>query len=121
MRHLYENILIFSGEERLIREVLNQKDISYQSCVGSYKGKTEPSFIVNAKYRRVVEALCYVNNEECYMESHNDRYCDLVYRDGRRESIGKLVQVDNPDNIDSWTHDTLSNTFWTTIQTKQVI
>lgn len=104
--NILPNILIFSvfqksrdmqlnaaTHSRVLME-LHRRNLPVMELYGKYDGKEELSILVQGfEHREVVETLCAQFNQECYLESHNDRFTSLVYPDGRRQHIGKLQGV----------------------------
>lgn len=77
-----------------VMQTLKDTGIPYVELQGKYNGIEELSILIPGfEYRPVVEKLVKTFNQESYLESHNDRSTSLVYADGEREYIGKLVSV----------------------------
>lgn len=61
---------------------------------GRYNGVNEMSILIDGfQHRATVERLCKEFNQECYLESHNDRATFLVFPNGDRQAIGTLKPV----------------------------
>ena len=79
-------------------------------CVGMWEGVLEPSFIMTLQdFNDHVKPHGFVDNQVCVMEclGKDDRQpCDLVYRDGKRENKGRLVNVDAEEAMrhKGWTY-----------------
>lgn len=74
--------------------VLKSEGIPCIELLGRYNGVNEKSILLEGfENRRLVERLAKEFNQECYLESHNDRATFLVYQDGTRQSIGTLTAV----------------------------
>lgn len=104
--NLKPNILIFSVFQNSVSKKQNEinhnevlkaiqdKGISAMELQGRYNGSNELSILVSGfEHRALVEHTCKAFNQESYLESHNDRATFLIYKDGRRESIGTLTPV----------------------------
>lgn len=104
--NLNPNILIFSVFQKTNTHELNVTNhnkilralkgygIPVIELQGKYNGADEMSLLISGfEHRAVVEVLCKDFNQECYLESHNDRDTNLVFPDGSRQNIGKLVPV----------------------------
>lgn len=104
--NLKSNILIFSvfqkGKSLTANEyahkgvlaVLKYDGIPFLELQGKYDGAEELSILVDGfEHRSTVERIAKTFNQECYLESHNDRATFLVYQDGTTKSIGTLIPV----------------------------
>jgi hypothetical protein len=104
------NILIFSmyktnesvdtniNRHKYAIKVLLRYKVSFSEVIGYYNNKSEQSIIVHGfEHRELIEMLCDYSNQDCYLESHNDRSTFLVYPDERREYIGVLKPVSQRD------------------------
>lgn len=104
--NIKSNILIFSVFQAKHSKALNvdthaqvlatlkQAGLPVLELQGKYKGNEELSILVDGfEHRATVERLCKTFNQECYLESHNDRATSLVYPDGTRQDVGTLVPV----------------------------
>jgi hypothetical protein len=75
-------------------KVFKASNVPVLELQGKYQGVEELSILVPSfDYRYEVETLAKQYNQECYLESHNDRATSLVYPDGTRQSIGTLTPV----------------------------
>lgn len=106
MRAILPNILIFSVYQSKLSQALNfdthnevmqalkGAGVPVLELDGVYNGSSEKSILVDGfEHRATVERLCKTFNQECYLESHNDRATSLVYPDGSRVAIGTLQNV----------------------------
>lgn len=106
MRDLKPNILIFSVFQSKLSQALNHDThrevltalkgagLPVIELQGQYNGSPEMSILIQGfEHRATVERLCQKFNQECYLESHNDRATFLVFPNGDRQSIGTLVAV----------------------------
>lgn len=106
MRTLNPDIMIFSVFQKAVSETQNAEThkqvltamrdagLPVIELQGRYDGVNELSILVQGfEYRSTVEKACKTFNQECYLESYNDRATSLVYPDGRRQSIGTLTNV----------------------------
>lgn len=104
--NLKPNILIFSVFQNSVSKKQNEinhnevlkavqdKGLTAMELQGRYNGSNELSILVSGfEHRALVEHTCKAFNQESYLESHNDRATFLIYKDGRRESIGTLTNV----------------------------
>lgn len=79
---------------REVLKALKDSGVPVLELQGRYNGVNELSILVDGfEHRSTVERIAKTFNQECYLESHNDRATFLVYPDGRRESIGTLTPV----------------------------
>lgn len=77
-----------------VLQTLKSTGVPHVELQGKYNGIEELSILVQGfEYRSVVERLAKAFNQECYLESHNDRATSLVFADGSRQNIGTLVNV----------------------------
>lgn len=128
MRHIPEPILIFSVYQEF--ETKEGNELAHYAAMsvlqgarhdhieldGCYNGTTEKSILVEGwKARGLVETLCHRYKQQCYLESHGDRFTTLVYLDGRRENIGYLVYVSEIEakQNKSWSYNPISGYFIT--------
>lgn len=112
MRDLKPNVLIFSVFQKSQSESVNQKvhamilaemqksALPVIELQGRYNGVNESSILIQGfEHRETVQRLCREFNQECYLESHNDRATFLVYPNGKTESIGTLTNVSKDEAI----------------------
>lgn len=98
-------------------EVLRSRLVPFKVLQGKYNGVTELSILVSGfEHRELVESISKSNNQECYLESHNDRTTNLVYPDGARVSIGVLTGVtkDEAESVGSYSYDPLVDQYFVT-------
>lgn len=76
-----------------LAEKLKLLSVPFTEVIGCYKGKIENSFMIPAVYERVARMIMNEYNQECYLEHHNDRSCELVYPNGARTKIGIMTEV----------------------------
>lgn len=75
-------------------EWLRMAKVPHLELQGRYEGVDELSILIEGfDNRSLVETLAKKFNQECYLESHNDRATFLVFPDGSRTSIGTLTPV----------------------------
>jgi hypothetical protein len=104
--NLKSNVLIFSVFQAGLPELVNQmahnqlfgilerQGLPVLALSGRYNGVNELSILVEGfEHRETVERLCKEFNQECYLESHNDRATFLVFPNGDKQDIGILVPV----------------------------
>lgn len=118
MRHLVSNILIVSSSLIGLSDTENKKrhseltkqlislSIPHEEVISRYKNSTiEYSILIDAKYRRVADMIVREYDQECYLEQHNDRSCELIFRNGVKEKIGQLKEVTKEKALNeaSWT------------------
>lgn len=98
---VYENL----QEHHAVKNNLTENKIPHIEVKGKYKGGTELGLIVPASYKKIVNEFCSQYKQECFLEHHPDRHCDLVYLDGKRESLGTLIEVskDRAEKMDAYT------------------
>lgn len=100
------NILIVSVFQKAVsaaKNIANHKEVlqalkdsglSVLELQGKYDDTYELSILIEGfQYRQVVEKIAKSFNQECYLESHNDRATFLVFPDGSTKSIGTLTPV----------------------------
>lgn len=91
-KHLHVNVNTHVHNEVLT--AMRDAGLPVIELQGRYNGVNELSILVQGfEHRAAVEHACKSFNQECYLESYNDRATSLVYPDGRRESIGTLTNV----------------------------
>jgi hypothetical protein len=79
-------------------------------CIGYWEGTLEPSFMLTLQdFNDHVKPYGYVDNQICVMECNSKdsrQPCVLVYPDGKRESVGPMVEVSAADAMQSnaWTY-----------------
>lgn len=92
----------------LIKGYLDMVSIPYQVIKGKYKGTFEQSFLFqdNETTRRIVSMIVSDYDQECYLYSDSNRLTDLVYPDGKTETLGQLVPITAKDaeTFESWTY-----------------
>ncbi|NJO48173.1 MAG: hypothetical protein HC840_00495 [Leptolyngbyaceae cyanobacterium RM2_2_4] len=129
MRALNSNILIVSvfqlklsqalshDTHREVLTALQDSGVPVLELQGRYNGVNELSILVDGfEHRATVERIAKTFNQECYLESHNDRATFLVYPDGRRESIGTLVGVSKheAETVGSYSYNPLVDQYFVT-------
>lgn len=108
--NLQPNIMVFSVyqkdalyndiEHNLVIERLAVAKVPYKVLLGLYKGVTEQSILVQGfEHRGTVEALCAEYNQQCYLESHNDRMSFLVFPNGTKQKVGILKTLSASDAL----------------------
>jgi hypothetical protein len=55
------------GSHEIARDVLKFNNAQYVECLGVYDGSQEQSFVLNAEHESLVQNLCQVYEQECYM------------------------------------------------------
>ena len=106
MRALNPNILIFSVFQKTQSDAKNEHAHAEMLSIlqgamipvielqGRYAGTSEKSILVQGfEHRSTVERICQSFNQECYLESHNDRATFLVYPSGETSHIGTMQAV----------------------------
>jgi len=85
-------------------------------CIGYWEGTLEPSFIMMLQdFNDHVRPFGFVDNQICVIEcmqslhprgKDSQRPCYLVYPDGRRETIGSMMEISAADamRLDAWTY-----------------
>lgn len=118
MKHLNKHIFIVSAFQAsqddytnsynhdMLTAMLDRLAIPFKVLVGHYKSRMELSvLIVGQDKERLVQAVARNYNQECYLESHGDRFTELVYTsDGRREAIGYLKNVENVEGLEAYSY-----------------
>lgn len=96
---------------------LKADNIPHLSLLGQYEGIKELSVLIKGfEYRGLVETIAKNHNQECYLESHNDRATFLVYADGRRDSIGTLTPVSKAEaeSMGNFSYDRVAGQYFVT-------
>jgi len=90
----------------ILKGYLTSIGIDLIEISGRYNGKNEDSFILHEAHRKVVEIIVRDYNQDCYLESHCDRYSELVFPDDTRQGLGYLVPINNVEasTLDSWSY-----------------
>lgn len=124
--NIKNNILIFSVFQKGVSKELNtsrHNDVmarlkrSGVPCIelqGKYNGSEELSILVDGfNHRADVEYFCNEYNQECYLESHSDRFTSLVFPNGTRQDLGYMVPVtkDEAEAAGSYSYNPLSGYF----------
>jgi len=127
--NILPNILIFSvfeknqtaayneGMHAEILRMMQDKCIPHLELQGKYSGNNEKSILVEGFERRsMVENLCKLYAQECYLESHSDRQTFLVFPDGTKKAVGKLTNVSKEvaEASDSFSYNPLSGQYFVT-------
>lgn len=112
MRSINSNIMIFSVyrsgtssfdnyyAHRKAVENFQHAGIPFVELEGVFNGVKELSIMVlGFQYRQIVESYSREYNQECYLESHNDRVTFLVYPDGSRIRLGVLRSVSQSEAL----------------------
>lgn len=88
------------------RAALDALGVGYIELLGSYRGVTEKSFVIDHSFKRVVELLVRDYSQESYLLLESDRYASLVYSDGRIEALGYLRGVTRSQALllDAWSY-----------------
>lgn len=120
----FPNILIFSvyqgqnpgtdhNNTGRVRRELTNLGIEYKNVEGSFQGKTEEAFIVDARHEKYVVDFCKEYNQQAYLFSHNDRYTELVsVKTGERAGIGHLTSQTNKPKNEDYTFDAQLGLYW---------
>lgn len=111
--NLKPNVLIFSVFQKTVAKHVNEmahlqlfsalksEGLPVLELKGKYEGSDELSILIEGfQYRDYVERICKIFNQECYLESHNDRTTFLVYPDGRSVNIGTLTPVSKSEAME---------------------
>jgi len=90
-------------------------------CVGSYKGKLEPSFIcLTEDWNNHLADRSWVQNQECVMEVSecNKKYAQLRYQDGSTQYLGclKSVSAEEACKHTGWTYRPDMDTYWVVVE-----
>lgn len=106
MRALNPNVLIFSVFQKSVSAAKNEHAHAEMLSIlqgaklpvielqGRYAGQDEKSILIQGfEHRATVERICQSFNQECYLESHNDRATFLVYPNGESTHIGTMKAV----------------------------
>jgi len=117
--NLKPNVLIFSVYQKSdstqkniithcgVFQELKRRGLPVVELSGRYAGDYEYSILIQGfENRAMVERMCQEFNQECYLESHNDRASFLVFPDGTRKSIGtlKAVSKEEAEASDSYSY-----------------
>lgn len=112
--NLKSNILIFSVFQKgnsltaneythkAVLAALKSEGLPVLELRGKYEGAEELSILIEGfQHRDTVERIAKTFNQECYLESHNDRATFLVYPDGTTKNIGTLTPVSKQEAEES--------------------
>mgnify|MGYP003341069796 CR=1 FL=1 len=99
-----------------LRQLLNDNNLPYIQCVGSYQGVEEVSFavVVNVEQAKsMVIEMGQMFGQECVLYRDNYGHCSLLYSD-REESIGTMIAVPEAKAMehDSWTYNPVAETYF---------
>ena len=102
-----------------VKAVRYLKDVGAPHVVltGKYEGIEEPSILVEGFENRVcVEEIAKAFNQECYLESHNDRATFLVFPNGSKQAIGTLVPVskEEAEKADGYSYNPVVDQYYVT-------
>jgi len=74
-------------------EVLKGANIAYIETLGMYKGITERSLVIDAKYESFVQRATTKTNQESYLYLDQDRNATLVMSTGEHIKLGVFKAV----------------------------
>ena len=88
-----------------LRILLTNKGYNFTSVLGSYKGKLERSFLIDASEDIVkpLQGVAGYYKQEAILVVNEDQKASLIYNNGKTEKIGTMTQVDLIDNQENWT------------------
>lgn len=114
-----QEYIIFASDADSINTVsaLTLLGVNYKPLKGRYKGVDEDSYIVNKRDHYSIDAL--IKNQESILElskldKTGNRMATLVYKDGRKEPIGYVVDVpkEEAEAMDAYTLDPSTGTYF---------
>ena len=76
--------------DKVVANILKGANIPFRQAIGTFEGIQEFSFVVDAKYRVMVEELCKTYEQDCYLEIDANRQGYLIYPDGSTVQIGTM-------------------------------
>lgn len=100
-------------------QVINWMDLNnvpYQRVTGVYKGTSETSFVVPARFKRQIEAIARDYNQESILLRRHDLSCELYYlKTGQVEQIGQWTEIKyhEKSQYDGYTEELETNRFFT--------
>ncbi len=99
-----------------VTDYLTKKEIYFKILTGVYENNSEMSILVDFNQRSLVEELVKTFNQECYLESHNDRASFLIFNDKDKRFIGTLTNVSQSEAIASnnYSYDFENNQYFIT-------
>ena len=126
MREQHEKVVIFSVERTNLSKVENAKrtnDIKhllsefstdFKLLEGWYKGTKETSFLVLEKECPSHRLIFNAYDQECYLLLDVDKEAFLVYRGGKKTSIGYFKETDKliAQKQDSYTYDVETDKYY---------
>lgn len=88
-----------------LRMLLTNKGYNITSVLGSYKGKLERSFLIDASEDIVkpLQGVAGYFGQESILVVNEDQKANLIYSNGKTEQIGTMSQVNFIGDKDSWT------------------
>jgi len=88
-----------------LRMLLTNKGYNITSVLGSYKGKLERAFLIDAS-EDIIKPLTGVAGyfgQESILVVNEDQKSSLIYANGKTEFIGTMGTIDNIDKVENWT------------------
>ena len=102
----------------LLESSLKLNGFDFKRVLGTYKGVTEPSFLVPYKSnfeKTYLITLAFDHyNQESILENDSHGYTYLLYKDGKTESKGKLVNVSREEAVKSESYSIIDGEYYVT-------
>lgn len=100
------------------RQILKDHGLVFKACLGSYKGKVSPSYLVvitKDSDLNICMNLAKTYNQESILYVTSDRDAGLIYINSDEvESLGKFKRVSKQDaeSSDAYTYDLSTNQYY---------
>lgn len=100
------------------RKILKEAGLSIKTCLGSYKGKVNPSYLVtldDINDLDVVLKIAKDHNQETVLLVDSNRKADLFYLNNSNiDSLGEFKVISKTDalQLEEFTYDPATNTYW---------
>lgn len=92
-----------------LADALTRASIKYKTVVGTFKNQEEISFVVDGTWQNIVNDLCNIYNQDCYLLIENDS-CYFVNEDGEKYVGQWRGQPNKP--LGDYTYDVLTKTYY---------
>lgn len=100
-----------------IKHFLNKLSIPFRQLIGSYKGKSEESFLVDSQYYDTVIEIVSDYNQESILNVQTSSTCSDAFLDfivGDTEYLGEFGQISQSEavKLDGYTLDPITGIYW---------
>jgi len=87
--------------------VLSDLGLPFKKAKGVYKGLEEDAFVVVVKNQEEIDSLTAIAfnsfNQESVLHQDANQQATLLFSNGTRKPLGKLVQVQSTDGLEAYT------------------